>query len=74
MAWNVVYKSDTEDDVVGTVIASNDNFTYSDRVDTSKIEEVGNFVTSAKEKYNSSVTKKGSEDDIATAILAEFNK
>jgi len=74
MAWNIIYKSDTQTDGVGTVTAINGNFDYSRRVDTNNQNDINDFVSTAISKYNSSLAEKNNEDSIAASILALFNQ
>lgn len=72
--WEVKFIQDTEIEGIGTVIASNDGFEYSQRIDTNNEKEIIKFVLEVNENFNNIINKKDNSITIQKKILSYLNK
>lgn len=71
--WITKYNQDTEIKGVGTVVAIQDNVSYSRRVDTTDDADIDAFVAEAKEKATAVTETKTETEAVEIVITLRLN-
>ena len=72
--WTIKFIHDTEKTGVGTIIATNDDFSCSERVDTNNQQEVATFIEKVKARYSGRIQSQEASKSIESLITELFNK
>lgn len=72
--WLTMFKQDTEEKGVGTVVAILDSVSYSRRVNTADEKDIDAFVAEAKEKATGESETKTETEAVEAVIASRLNK